>query len=79
MGARVLNRLRTRYILNKFHDAINDLSLALKYYRDDNALALIPGDNSEDVLNRLSLEHGPSDQRSVVFLRGAHHGAHYGR
>jgi len=72
-------------ILTKIRDAINDLSLVLKYYcsynRGSYALALIPGDNSDQILDHLSmLEQGekPCDKR-VLFLRAAHHGTHYGK
>jgi len=70
-----------REVLAHFRDAINDLSLVLKYYHYDNAVALIPGDNSRQVLDYLSrlekcrfIRH-----RQLVFLRGAHHGTYYGR
>ncbi len=70
-----------REVLTQFRDAINDLSLVLKYYHHDNALALIPGDNSQQVLDYLSkLEQCRFIRdRQLVFLRGSHHGTYYGR
>ena len=68
-------------LLESIGDAVNDLSLVLKYYYRSHALALIPGDNPEYVLDHLSqLEHNePAHHKHIVFLRGAHHGTYYGR
>jgi len=77
------------HLIERFRDAVNDLSLVLKYYhrygfKDVRVLALIPGDNSQEVLNhlyQLEIQELKSEPwlRFVVFLRGAHHGIYFGR
>jgi len=72
--------------LLKISDALNDFSLILEYYYINKPIIVIPGDNSDDVLNYVGdLEKKIIDivgininVRDVVFLRGAHHGTHYG-
>jgi hypothetical protein len=72
--------------LLRISDALNDFSLILEYHhyygnKRSKVLIVIPGDNSDDVLNYVGcLEGKPvgGSARDVVFLRGAHHGTHYG-
>jgi len=75
--------LEAQEFLVGLKDALNDMSLVVKYYCGEAALALIPGDNSEAVLNNLyDLEQQELYKRPwarhVVFMRGAHHGSYFG-
>lgn len=84
LGARALQEMtRTdRERLSRIYDTLNDFSLILEYYYYDRPFIVIPGDNSNRVLeyvgklemsqNRVNLK------REISFLRGAHHGTHYG-
>jgi hypothetical protein len=68
--------------LVKISDALNDFSLILEYYYNNEPIIVIPGDNSDDVLNyvgNLEEKHIGGNVRDVVFLRGAHHGTYYGK
>jgi len=66
--------------LFKISDALNDFSLILEYYYINEPIIVIPGDNSDGVLNYVGDLEGKrlGNTRDVVFLRGAHHGTHYG-
>ena len=68
-------------LLAFIRDALNDMSLVLKYYYRDKAFAVIPGDNSNSVLDYLSIlqRNEQKFQRHVVFLRGSHHGTYFGK
>jgi len=65
----------------------DDISLVLKLYygfpdnENSQALALIPGDVSGNILNYLSdLERKePAHHKHLAFLRASHHGTRYGR
>jgi hypothetical protein len=72
--------------LLRISDALNDFSLILEYHhyydnKRSKVLIVIPGDNSDDVLNHVGDLEGKrlGNTRDVVFLRGAHHGTHYGK
>jgi len=73
--------------LFRISNALNDFSLILEYYYINEPIIVIPGDNSDDVLNYVGdLEKKivnivgiNVNVRDVVFLRGAHHGTHYGK
>jgi hypothetical protein len=73
--------------LLRISNALNDFSLILEYHhyygnKRSKVLIVIPGDNSDDVLNYVGdLEGKPvgGSARDVVFLRGAHHGTRYGK
>jgi hypothetical protein len=68
--------------LLKISDALNDFSLILEYYYINKPIIVIPGDNSDDVLNYvgdLEKKIVGINVRDIVFLRGAHHGTHYGK
>jgi ribonuclease BN (tRNA processing enzyme) len=73
--------------LFRISNALNDFSLILEYYYINEPIIVIPGDDSDDVLNYVGdLEKKivnivgiNVNVRDVVFLRGAHHGTHYGK
>jgi hypothetical protein len=67
-------------LLNIIHDATNDFSLVLEYRHLGAPTMVIPGDNFDDVLNYIGLMDGlKGTKRTVVFMRGAHHGTSYGK
>lgn len=68
-------------LLDSIRDALNDMSLVLKYYYRGRALALIPGDNSDKILDYISLlqRNEQVSRRRVIFLRGSHHGTYFGK
>ena len=67
--------------LEKFRDAVNDFSLVLKHYYRGMPLTLIPGDNSDYILDLLSRleKNEPKIHKHVVFMRGSHHGTYFGK
>jgi len=84
LGARILQEMtRTdRELLSRIYDTLNDFSLILEYYYYDRPFIVIPGDNSNRVLDyvgKLEMSQNRVNlKREISFLRGAHHGTHYG-
>lgn len=78
---------KIKRVLRIFRGIANHISLVLKVYHGNplkscsKAIALIPGDASDAVLNYVAeLEKGePSQHKYLIFLRAAHHGTHYGK
>ncbi|RLE86252.1 MAG: hypothetical protein DRJ67_07700 [Thermoprotei archaeon] len=69
--------------LHRVGEAINDMSLIIKFYLGDCSWGLVPGDNSDMILDYLAeIETGDFRlnplEKHLLFLRGAHHGTYYG-
>jgi len=64
-------------ILKMIDRALNSFSLALEYHYNDHPIIVLPGDNSDKILDHLG-GYLKDDMRKIVFLRGAHHGTSYG-
>jgi len=76
-----------RFLISRIYDALNDFSLVLEYYYKYQPLIVIPGDNSNkildyiknlEILNLRANNIDLSNERKIIFLRGAHHGTYYG-
>jgi len=70
---------KERSLISQIYDALNDFSLILEYYFNNHPFIVIPGDNSDEILDTVKyIEKRSPSKRKISFLRGAHHGTHYG-
>ncbi|MCC6056423.1 MAG: hypothetical protein LM583_07090 [Desulfurococcaceae archaeon] len=73
-----LQRGDTKKALTVIHKVLNNFSLVMEYYYDGSLAIVIPGDNDKNVLNYIGKLESRRGSTSVIFMRGAHHGTHYG-
>jgi len=70
-------------LLRCIDKALNDFSLVIeyRYHKDgeDLPIIIIPGDASNKILNYIALLEKGKKKDICLFMRGAHHGTHYGK